>query len=75
MTPFFLMKNVFRSALASLVLVGFAYGGLTEGAHSAHAQQVSCREGGDIGLFITLVPKVLLCHFLIRWLNNFGELY
>jgi len=29
-----------RSMLATLVLVGFAYGGLTEGAHSAHAQQV-----------------------------------
>ena len=29
-----------RSALASMVLVGFAYGGLIEGTHSAHAQQV-----------------------------------
>ena len=25
-----------------------------------------CRKGGDIGLFITLVPKQL-------WLNNFGD--
>ena len=62
----FLMKNIFRSALASLVLVGFAYGGLTEGAHSAHAQQVSSREEGDIGLFITQVPKVFNNIFFIR---------
>ena len=32
------------------------------------------RERGDNGLFMTLVPKVLLEHFLIRWLNNFREL-
>ena len=32
------------------------------------------REGGDIGLFITLVPKVLYKHFLIRLLHNFGDL-
>ena len=31
------------------------------------------REGGDIGLFITLVPKVLLERFLIHWLNNLGD--
>ena len=28
-------------------------------------------ERGDNGLFITLVPKT---HFLVRWLNNFGDL-
>ena len=28
-------------------------------------------EGGDIGLFITLVPKV----FLIHWLINIGDFY
>ena len=28
------------------------------------------REGGDIGLFITLVPKILYYHFIIRLLNN-----
>ena len=33
------------------------------------------REGGDIRLFITLVHKVLLKRFLIRWLNNFGDIY
>ena len=33
----------------------------------------SAREGGDIGLFITLVPKVLSCRFLIRWPNNLGD--
>ena len=33
------------------------------------------REGGEIGLFITLVPKVLWLRFLIRWLNNFGDLH
>ena len=32
------------------------------------------REEGDIGLFITLVPKVYSnAHFLIRWLKNFGD--
>ena len=30
------------------------------------------REGGDIRLFITLVPKVLYKRFLIHWPNNFG---
>ncbi len=29
------------------------------------------RKGGDIGLLITLVPKVLLTRSSIRWLNNF----
>ena len=33
------------------------------------------REGGDIGLFITLVPKVLYWRFLIRWLPNFGDFW
>ena len=33
------------------------------------------REGGDNGLFITLVPKVLYDCFLILWLNNFGDFY
>ena len=33
------------------------------------------REGGENGLFITLVPKVLLLLFLIRWLYNFGDFY
>ena len=32
-----------------------------------------CREEGEIGLFIKLVPKVLEC-FLICWLNNFWGL-
>ncbi len=32
------------------------------------------RGGGDIGLFITLVPKVLQSRFLICWLNDFGDL-
>ena len=31
----------------------------------------SVREEGDIGMFITLVPKVLYKRFLIRWINNF----
>ena len=29
-----------------------------------------CSEGEDIGQFITIVPKVLLLRFLIRWFNN-----
>ncbi len=33
------------------------------------------KEGGEIGLFFTLVPKVLYYRFLIRWLNNFWDLY
>ena len=33
-----------------------------------------CRERGDNGLFITLIPKLLKIRFLIRWLNNFGDL-
>ena len=34
------------------------------------------REGVHIiGLFIALVPKVLLKRFLICWLNNFGDYY
>ena len=33
------------------------------------------REGGDIGLIITIVPKVLYYRFLIRWLDNFGDYY
>ena len=32
------------------------------------------REEVDNGLFITLVPKVLQYRFLIRRLNNFGDL-
>ena len=28
---------------------------------------------GSIGLFITLVPKVLC--FLVPWMNNFGDFY
>ena len=32
------------------------------------------RKEGDNGLLITLVPKVLYKRFLIRWLNNFGDL-
>ena len=36
---------------------------------------VDLREAGDIRLFITLVPKVLLEWILIRWLNNFGDFY
>ena len=31
---------------------------------------IDIREEGDIGLFITLVPKVL-----INWLNNLGDFY
>ena len=34
-----------------------------------------CREGGAIGLFITLVPKVLRLRFVICWLNIFGDFY
>ena len=33
------------------------------------------REGGDIRLFITLVPKVLRWSFNIRWLNNFRHFH
>ena len=33
------------------------------------------KEGGEIGLFITVVPKVYNTFFLIRWLNNFGYFY
>ena len=33
------------------------------------------REGGDIELFIKLVPKVLLICFLIRWVDTFGDFY
>ena len=36
-------------------------------------KQVNCREGGNVGLFITLVPKLLWKGFPIRWLNNFGD--
>ena len=32
-----------------------------------HCKGYRIREGGDIGLFIPLVPQ----HFLIRWFNNF----
>ena len=35
---------------------------------------IASREEGDIGLFITLVPKLSWC-FLIRWLNDFGNFY
>ena len=31
--------------------------------------------GGEIGLFITLVPKILQQRFLICWLNNFVDFY
>ena len=31
------------------------------------------REGGDIWLFHTQVPKVFKNRFLIHWLNNFGD--
>ena len=34
----------------------------------------SVREEGDIGMFITLFPKVLYKRFLIRWINNFVDL-
>ena len=33
------------------------------------------REGGDIRLLITLVPKILYSRFFMRWLNNFGDFY
>ena len=33
------------------------------------------REGGDIGLLITLVPNFYKDVFYIRWLNNFGNFY
>ena len=29
-------------------------------------------EGGDIGLYVTLVPYVLYPLYIIRWLNNLG---
>ena len=32
------------------------------------------KEGGSIGLFNTLVLKVLLLRFLIRWLTALGTL-
>ena len=32
---------------------------------------LKCREEGEIGIFITLVPNVLCKRFLIRWLQNF----
>ena len=35
----------------------------------------SRREGGDIWLFITLVPKLLQDRSLISWLNNFKDFY
>ena len=35
--------------------------------------QLCLREEGDIWLFITPVPEVLLQGFLIRWLDNFGD--
>ena len=35
----------------------------------------AAREGGDIGLLITRVPKVLQERFLIRWLNKFGDFF
>ena len=37
--------------------------------------QLFLRNGENIGLFITLVPKVLKLCFPIRWLNNFGDVY
>ena len=33
------------------------------------------RAGGDIGLFITIVRKVLYSLFFICWLINFGDFY
>ena len=33
------------------------------------------REGGDIELFITLVPKVLKYRFFIRWFDDFGNFH
>ncbi len=33
------------------------------------------REGGEIGLLIKLVSKVLKWRFIIRWLNNFRDFY
>ena len=36
-----------------------------------HSCQVKSREGGDNGMFITLVPK----RFLICWLINIGNFY
>ena len=35
----------------------------------------SVRDERDIGLFITLVPKVSKKRFLIRWLNKFRDFY
>ena len=32
------------------------------------------REGGNIGLKIILMPKILKIHYLIKWLKNFGYL-
>ena len=37
------------------------------------AMLINIREGGEIRLFITLVPKVEQYRFLVRWLNNFGD--
>ena len=31
------------------------------------------KKGRDIGLFITLVAEALFYRFLIRWLDNFGD--
>ena len=33
------------------------------------------RQGGENGLFISLIPKVLYLHFLILKLNNLGDFY
>ena len=40
------------------------------------SQFIKCeiiREGGDIRLFITLVPKVLYKRFFIHWPNNLRD--
>ena len=37
--------------------------------------EVSTRKGGDNGLFITIVSKLLWLRFLIRCLNNIGDLF
>ena len=56
-----------------------AHGYFLERSHSARyhitsvTHQARIREGGNIRLYITLVPKVLYYRFLIRWPNNFGD--
>ena len=64
-------RNIFKKYFENWKIVWKAWKNVGSKDYTKYVRE---GEGGDIGLIITLVPKVPNL-FLIRWLHNFRDIY